>query len=81
MLLGYLNAYFDHCPIKVSPNVIWQLVLNNFSKYVNDNSERLRKIFVNFEGKKDIECVRIGLFDDIYENEDDLIEEFCYKIS
>ena len=21
-LLGYLNAYFDHCPIKVSPNVI-----------------------------------------------------------
>ena len=22
LLLGYLNAYFDHCPIKVNPNII-----------------------------------------------------------
>jgi hypothetical protein len=22
VFLGYLNAYFDHCPIKVSPNII-----------------------------------------------------------
>jgi len=81
VLLGYLNAYFDHCPIKVSPNVIWQLILNNFSKYVNDYSEKLRNIFVNFEGKKDIECIRIGSFKDVYKYEDDLIEEFCSKIS
>ena len=81
VLLGYLNAYFDHCPIKVSPNVIWQLILNKFSKYVNDNSERLRNIFVNFEGKKDLECIRIGSFKDVYKYEDDLIEEFCNKIS
>jgi len=81
VLLGYLNAYFDHCPIKVSPNVIWQLILNNFSKYVNDNSERLRKIFVNFEGKKALKCIRIGSFKDVYKYEDDLIQEFCNKIS
>ena len=81
VLLGYLNAYFDHCPIKVSPNVIWQLILNQFSEYVNDNSERLRNIFVNFEGKKDIECIRIGSFEDVYKYKDDLIEEFCNKIS
>ena len=31
VLLGYLNAYFNHCPIILSPNVIWQLILNNFS--------------------------------------------------
>ena len=51
-ILGYLNAYFNHCPIKLSPNVIWQLILNNFSKYVDDNSEKLRKKLVNFGGKK-----------------------------
>jgi len=79
--LGYLNAYFDHCPIKVSPNVIWQLILNKFSKYVNYNSEELRKHFVNFNGKKDITCIRIGTFKDIYKYEDDIIEEFCNKIS
>ena len=81
VLLGYLNAYFDHCPIKVSPNIIWQLILNLFSKYVNDYSEELRNIFVNFEGKKDIECIRIGKFKDVYEYEDDLIAEFCKRIS
>ena len=81
VLLGYLNAYFDHCPIKVSPNIIWQLILNLFSKYVNDYSEELRNIFVNFEGKKNIECIRIGKFKDVYKYEDDLIDEFCKRIS
>ena len=79
--LGYLNAYFDHCPIKVSPNVIWQLILNKFSRYVNDYSEELREHFVNFKGKKDLTCIRIGTFKDIYKYEDDIIEEFCNKIS
>jgi len=81
VFLGYLNAYFDHCPIKVSPNIIWQLILNRFSKYVNDYSEELRNIFVNFEGKKDIECIRIGKFEDVYKYENDLIDEFCKRIS
>jgi len=81
VILGYLNAYFDHCPIKVNPNVIWQLILNLFSKYVNDYSEELRNTFVNFEGKKDLECIRIGTFKDVYKYKDDLIEEFCNKIS
>ena len=30
ILLGYLNAYFYHCPIKISPNIIWQLILMHF---------------------------------------------------
>ena len=81
VFLGYLNAFFDHCPIKVSPNVIWQLILNKFSKYVNDNSEDLRENFVNFKGKKDLSCIRIGSFKDVYKYEEDVIEEFCSKIS
>jgi hypothetical protein len=81
VFLGYLNAYFDHCPIKVSPNIIWQLILNKFSKYVNSFSEELREYFVNFKGTKDINCIRIGSFKDVYKYEDDLIEEFCKNIS
>ena len=68
-LLGYLNTYFDHCPIKVSPNIIWQLILNAFSKYVNDHSEYLRERFVNFSGKKDLIFVKIGSFNDLYQYE------------
>jgi hypothetical protein len=74
-LLGYLNAYFDHCPIKVSPNIIWQLILNAFSMYVNDNSEYLRRKFVNFSGKKDLIFVRIGTFEDLHQYEEGIIED------
>ena len=81
VLLGYLNAYFDHCPIKVSPNIIWQLILNAFSKYVNDNSEYHRDKFVDFLGKKQLLITRRGTFDDIKKYEKDIIEEFCQKIS
>ena len=82
-LLGYLHAYFNHSPIRISPNIIWQLILNNFSKYVNDNAEILRNKFVNFENKKNLICVRIGHFklEDTYKYEDVIIEEFCNKIS
>ena len=79
--LGYLNAYFDHCPIKVNPNIIWQLIINGFSKYVDKNSESLREKFVNFKGKKELSFVRIGTFKDIYKYEEGIIEEFCEKIS
>ena len=80
-ILGYLNAYFNHCPIKVSPNVIWQLILNNFSKYVDDNSERLREKFVDFEGKKNLTCIRIGKLEDADKYTDDIIKEYCNQIS
>lgn len=39
LILGYLNAYFNQCPIKLNPNIIWQLVLNNSSGYVRDHSD------------------------------------------
>ena len=50
LILSYLNAYFNHCPIKLNPNIIWQLILNNFSEYVEANShkESIRQKFVDF---------------------------------
>ena len=82
VFLGYLNAYFDHCPIKVSPNVIWQLIVNAFSEYVDNDSEYLRKKFVNFKGKKELKFVRIGRnTSDVYKYKDGIIEELCEQIS
>ena len=80
-LLGYLYAYFDHCPIRLSPNIIWQLIANYFARYVDKNAEKLREKFVNFKGKKDLICVRMGNIEDVEIYKDDLIEEFCHQIS
>ena len=81
VLLGYLDSFIDHCPIKVSPNVIWQLILNAFSRHVDDNSERLRNKFVNFEGIKDLNVVKVGTLKEIYKYKKEIIEELVEKIS
>ena len=81
MLLGYLNAFVDHCPIKVSPNIIWQLILNAFAKHVNNFSEKLRSKFVNFEGVKSLSVIKVGSINDIYKYEDQIIDELTKKIS
>ena len=83
LILGYLNAYFNHSPIKLNPNIIWQLILNNFSEKVNNNSdnESFRQKFVNFLGKKELICVRAGSFKDVYIYQDDIIKDFCEQIS
>ena len=53
----------------------------NFSEYVNINSEKLRKKFVNFEGKKKLICIKVGSIKDVNKYKDDLIKEFCDKIT
>ena len=55
VLFGFYKAWVNHCPITISPNMIWQLILNVFIKYIDLNSEELRTKFVNFEGQKKLE--------------------------
>ena len=83
LILGYLNAYFNHCPIKINPNIIWQLILNKFSKYINDhaNIKSFREKFVDFIGKKNLICVKIGSYKDVNKHRKDVIENFCEQIS
>ena len=54
VLFGFYKAWITHCPITISPNMIWQLILNVFIKFIDLNSEKLREKFVNFDGKKEI---------------------------
>ena len=45
------------------------------------NRKNSEKNLLILRGKKDIICTRIGKIKDVYKYEDDLIEEFCNKIS
>jgi Domain of unknown function (DUF4419) len=55
-LNGFFNvayqAYADHRPMVISPDMIWLLISQGFSMHVNQNAEALRKHFVQHEGKK-----------------------------
>ena len=68
VLYGYYKAWVDHCPISISPNIIWQLILNGVIQHINGKSEELRNNFVEFKGKKTLTVK-------IYKNNPDINKE------
>ena len=57
---GFYIAHINHYPIRIKPDDIWLLIVQAFSNHVNANSEKLRKYFVNFDGKKELEVSYLG---------------------
>ena len=51
---GYLDAYKNHRPITISPDIIWLLIIQGFTYHVCGNATELKHMFVNFDGKKEL---------------------------
>ena len=45
---GMYQAYADHRPFVLSPDMIWLLISQGFARHVNSNPENLRKYFADF---------------------------------
>ncbi len=58
---AFLYAYDSHEDIVLSPDDIWLMIYIYFYKYVNDNAEQLRKVFVGHEDKKLLTIVQVGV--------------------
>lgn len=54
---AFIQAYNNHEDITLVPDDVWITVLFQFSKYVNDNAEKMRNMFVSHEGKKELNVV------------------------
>lgn len=85
MLFGLYHCYGCHEHIILSPDDFWLMIAQSFSVYVNFNSERLRKYFVNFEGKKklkicfeeeNLEQITKKKFEKYFENFSNQIADF-----
>lgn len=59
ILSAFLYAYNSHEDIVLSPDDIWVMICMYFSKYVNDNAEKLRSLFVDHEEKKKLTVVQV----------------------
>ena len=55
LLKGFYTAHTNHYPLRIKPDDIWLLIVQAFSNHVNANSEELRNLFVNFDGKKTLQ--------------------------
>lgn len=49
---AFVSAYNYHEDLVLSPDDVWLVICFQFSKYVNDNAEKMRDLFVTHSGKK-----------------------------
>ena len=61
LIQGLIFAYKNHFPINVSHDMIWLLILQGYSKFMDKYSELVREKYVNFEGQKTLHINRYGI--------------------
>ena len=75
------QAYAQHLPLIISPDMIWYLITSATAIHINKNSEELRYKFVSHEGKKTIEVRRDNFVFNSRSNPwHEVIDEFSTKI-
>ena len=82
LIAGLVHAYKNHYPITVSPDMLWILILQGYSRFMEKYSELVRERYVNFEGQKKICVERMGIFPREAKKEvwQDIIQEYITKI-
>ena len=82
LIQGLILSYKNHYPITISPDMIWILILQGYSRFMDKYSEKVRNKYVNFEGKKNISIKREGLVFEKATKEDwkNIIGEYIVKI-
>jgi hypothetical protein len=82
LIKGLIEAYKNHYPITVSPDMIWLLFLQGYSRFMENHSELVRNQYVNFECKKNLYVKRIGYSPKETDKETwrGIIDEFTEKI-
>ena len=65
-----MEAYRNHYPITISPDMILILFLQGYSRFMENHSEKLRNIYVNFQGKKTLTIKREGITPETAKPED-----------
>ena len=82
LIQGLILAYKNHYPITVTPDMIWILILQGFSRFMEEYAEQMREKFVNFSGKKDLKVERLEEtpYTATKEVWDGIMKEFVEKI-
>lgn len=86
-LFGVRNAYRDHRPIVISPDVIWLLISQGFSRHISMNSEKFRDRIVGFKGKKKLQIISQNInlgdenskWEEVFDQFESQIEEYTGK--
>lgn len=82
LISGLIKAYKNHYPMVIFPDMIWMLILQTFSRFLDKYHELVRHRIVNFEGKKELCVNRFELHPSTAQKEDwrGIFNEFTTKI-
>ncbi|CAF0881447.1 unnamed protein product [Didymodactylos carnosus] len=72
VLHSFMSAYNNHEDIVLSPDDLWLMISIYFSKYVNDNADQLRHLFVDHKEKK-----KLVVTEPPGKRDEDWIDFFC----
>lgn len=75
-----ISAYANHQSVTLSPDMIWLLISQGFSRYVNAHAEQLRPMIVSHYGKKEL---AVESFKDLLKEKGDwnlIIDSFASEI-
>ena len=59
LLTAMCASFYDHFPLRLSPDAIWITLARGFALHVNENAEALRHRFVSHAGKKELTVTRM----------------------
>ena len=79
---GMLQSFKMHKSITLSPDIIWLLIVQGFSYHVAANAEKLRSLFVSFEGKQELTVLRLDKTPETATKDDwkGIVDEFVQQI-
>ena len=82
LIQGLIEAYKNHYGIIVTPDWIWVLFLQGYSRFMDKYSESVREKIINFNGKKNITLNRLDYSPREAAKEvwDGMIKEYIQKI-
>lgn len=80
-LRGMQQAYADHRPFVLSPDMIWLLISQGFAQHINANSELMRNLIVDFSGKQSLYIQADKKVDDPTLSWEKAISQFSDQIS
>ena len=82
LIKGIITAYKNHYPITITPDMIWLLIAQGFSRFMEKHENLVRERFVNFSGKKDLKVERLKYspYSASKEVWDGIVQEFVQKI-
>lgn len=74
------EAFYEHLPLVLTPDVIWYCISNAAAIYINENAVEMRNTIVDNKDKKEIVVVRMDFFLGKKNPWHELIDEFSEKI-